>query len=456
MKHLFTDVRIPIEKDNPSIQRDEEKCIKCGQCRKVCEEQVAVGKMYNLKETGDCAICIHCGQCAVVCPVNAITQVDDYQKVKEVLKDPSKKVIFSTSPSVRVALGEAFDMEAGTYVEEKMVAALRALGAFYVFDTTFAADLTIMEEAAELIERLTKKEKPIPQFTSCCPAWIKFVETFYEEMIPHVSTAKSPIGMQGPTIKTYFAKQAGIDPQTIVNVAVTPCTAKKYEILRDEMCDAGKYHNDENMRDMDYVITTKELAVWLKEEHIDFENLQGSEYDKWLGRGSGAGIIFGNTGGVMEAATRTAYYYLTGENPPRELLNFIPVRGIDGLKEATLTVGDVTVKVAVVHGIANAKILIEKIKNKEVHYDFIEVMTCRGGCISGAGQPKTGFEVTDLTRFKRIASLYNKDSDMVLRNSHENQEIKQVYETFYGKPLSELAEKMLHTSYDSKAYMLGK
>lgn len=456
MKHLFTDIRIPIELDNPAIMRNEEKCVKCGQCKKVCEEEIAVGNRYDLEKTGDCAICIHCGQCAVVCPVGSITQVYDYEKVKEVIKDPERIVIFSTSPSVRVALGEEFGMEAGTYVEEKMVTALRKLGASYVFDTTFAADLTIMEEAAELIERVTKKEMLLPQFTSCCPAWVKFVETFYPEMIPHLSTAKSPIGMQGPTIKTYFAKRAGINPKKIVNVAVTPCTAKKYEILRPEMNDAGKYYEDETMRDMDYVITTHELAKWLKEENISLHSLENSEYDALLGRGSGAGIIFGNTGGVMEAATRTAYHYLTGETPPKELLSFTPVRGIDGIKEAELTVGENTVKVAVVHGTANAKKLIEKLKNKEVHYDFIEVMTCRGGCISGAGQPKTTLEVTDLIRFKRIAGLYNKDNSMTLRNSHDNPEIKQVYESFYGKPLSELAEKMLHTCYDSKHNMLGE
>ncbi|MCC0661515.1 [FeFe] hydrogenase, group A [Clostridioides sp. ZZV14-6154] len=455
MKHSFTEIRIPIEKDNPAIFRDESKCVKCGQCRTVCEKEIAVGKMYDLDKTGDNAICIHCGQCAVVCPVESITQVYDYEKVKSSINDSEKIVIFSTSPSVRVALGEEFGMEPGTYVEEKMVSALRKLGADYVFDTTFSADLTIMEEASELIERITKNDKSLPQFTSCCPAWVKFVETFYPELIPNLSTAKSPIGMQGPTIKTYFAKKKGLNPKQIVNVAVTPCTAKKYEILRPEMNDSGKYYKDESIRDMDYVITTKELAKWLKEEEISFENLEHSSYDDLLGRGSGAGIIFGNTGGVMEAAIRTAYYLITGEQPPQNILNFTPIRGIDGIKEAEVKVADKVINVAVIHGTANAKSLIESMNDNKHKYDFIEVMTCRGGCISGAGQPKTSFEVTDMIRFKRIAGLYNKDNTIKIKSSYENLDIKQVYKEFYGSPLSDLAESMLHTAYNSKNYMLN-
>lgn len=454
-KHEFSDIRIPIEKDNPSIIRDEAKCIKCGQCKTVCQEDIAVGKLYNLLNTNDTAICIHCGQCANICPPSSITEVYDYKKVKSAISDPNKIVIFSTSPSVRVALGEEFGYDDGAYVEEEMVGALRALGADYVLDTTFAADLTITEEAAELVRRITKKNKPLPQFTSCCPAWVKFVETFYPTLLPNLSTAKSPIGMQGPTIKTYFAKKMGLDPSKIVNVALTPCTAKKYEIKRDEMNASSNYHNSPNMRDMDYVITTRELSKWMKEEKIYLMTVKPSKYDTLLGRGTGAGIIFGNTGGVMEAAVRTAYYYITNEIPTDSLYKLQPVRGMQGIKEASLKIKETDVKIAVVHGTANAKSLIEKLELGEVSYDFIEVMTCRGGCIGGGGQPKDTKWQGDALREKRIEGLYKEDEQMDLRLSHKNPDVIAVYQEFYNIPLSPLAEKMLHTVYHSKKYMLG-
>ena len=321
-KHLFSDIRIPIEPDNPSIRRIEDKCIKCGQCRQVCEEVIAVGKLYDLHATKDTAICIHCGQCANICPVDSITEVPSYHHVRQAIEDPNKIVIISTSPSVRVALGEAFGLAPGALVEGQMIAALRALGADYVLDTNFGADLTVMEEASELCERLLQKNRPLPQFTSCCPAWVKFVETFYPELMPHLSTAKSPIGMQGPTIKTYFAQQHQLDPKRIVNVALTPCTAKKYEITRPEMNASAGYHADSDLRDMDYVITTRELAQWLQEAQINFHKMpSAASYDTFMGQASGAGAIFGNTGGVMEAAIRTAYYLLTQQNPPQNLLH---------------------------------------------------------------------------------------------------------------------------------------
>ncbi|WP_315077973.1 [FeFe] hydrogenase, group A [uncultured Clostridium sp.] len=453
-KHKFTEIRVPIEFDNPSIMRDEEKCIKCGQCKRICINNIAIGDSFDLKKTGDVAICINCGQCANVCPTSSITEVYEYEKVKEAIKDPEKIVIFSTSPSVRVALGEEFDMEEGSYVEEKMIAALRTLGADYVLDTTFSADLTIVEEASELIERIMGNKKPLPQFTSCCPAWVKFTETFYPELIPNLSTAKSPIGMQGPTIKTYFAKQMNINPKKIVNVAVTPCTAKKYEIRREEMNASAKYNNIEGMRDMDYVITTRELAKWSKEENINLKNLEPDKYDNLLGCGTGAGIIFGNTGGVMEAALRTTYFYITKEVPPETLYELKPVRGMEGIKEAKLNIKDIEFKVAIVHGTANAKKLIEKMKTGQVKYDVIEVMTCRGGCIGGGGQPKDKKFLGDALREKRIEGLYNKDKNVKLRSSYENPEIIKVYEEFYGEPLSELAEEILHTMYNDKSGML--
>ena len=445
-KHLPMSVRVPIEQDNPSIRREESLCIKCGMCKEVCTAQIGVHGTYSLEETGGKAICIHCGQCANVCPPASITEVYEYPAVRAAVKDPEKVVIVSTSPSVRAALGEEFGMPKGSFVQGKMVALLRALGADYVLDTNFCADLTILEEASELIQRITTGDKPLPQYTSCCPAWVKFAETYYPEILPNISSAKSPIGMQGPTIKTYFARKMGIDPEKIVNVALTPCTAKKFEIRRSEMNAAGKKLGIPTMRDMDQVITTRELALWAKEEGIDFASLPESNYDRLMGEGSGAGVIFGNTGGVMEAALRTAYAFLTGEKPPQALLDLQPVRGYDGIREASLEINGMTVNVAIVHGTANARKMIERVKSGEKQYHFIEVMTCPGGCIGGGGQPRD-LLASEETRKARIASLYQRDAGMERRLSHENQEVHQLYREFYGEPLSELAEKMLHTAY---------
>lgn len=455
MKHEYADIRIPIEDDNPAIQRHESLCIKCGQCRQVCEREIGVGRLYDMVSTGNTAVCIHCGQCANVCPVDSITEVYEYQKVKEAVKDPDKIVIFNTSPSVRVGLGEAFEMPPGSFVEGRMVAALRKLGGDYVLDTNFSADLTIMEEASELVDRIVNKTKPLPQFTSCCPAWVKFTETFYPEMLPHISSSKSPIGMQGPTVKTYFAQQQGINPEKIVNVAVTPCTAKKFEIRREEMNISASANDAEEMRDMDHVLTTRELAMWLKEEGIDFQSLEDEEYDSLMGPASGAGVIFGNTGGVMEAAARTAYYLITGHNPPDDYLDLQPVRGMDGVREAKVSINDIPLSLAVIHGTEHARQFIEDMKKGSMSYDFIEVMTCKGGCIGGGGQPKTAVPMNDGVRNARIDSLYAKDASMELRFSHENPEIKKVYESFYGQPLSNKAVEMLHTSYRSRNDDLG-
>lgn len=455
-KHLSMDVRVPIEQDNPSICREESLCIKCGQCKNICENYIGVHGTYSLEDTRDTAVCINCGQCANVCPVSSITEKYEYQDVKAAIADPDKIVIVSTSPSVRIALGEEFGYAKGSFVAGKMVSLLRSLGVNYVLDTNFAADLTIVEEASELIERITKKDKPLPQFTSCCPAWVKYAEIYHPDMLPNISSAKSPIGMQGPTIKTYFAKKMGIDPEKIVNVALTPCTAKKYEIRREEMNAAGRYLGKEDMRDMDYVITTRELAKWAKEENLSFDSLEDSAFDRLMGEASGAGVIFGNTGGVMEAAVRTAYFYITGQQPPQSLYTLTPVRGIEEIREASVAIGDLTVNVAVVYGTKNASKMIEKIKEGKKQYHFIEVMTCPGGCIGGGGQPKPAMGEEEATRQGRIDGLYQKDADMTLRLSHENPEIKALYEEFYGKPLSELAEKMLHTIYTNKNEQLGK
>lgn len=326
-----------------------------------------------------------------------------------------------------------------------MVAALKALGADYVFDVTFSADLTIIEEGCELIKRILTGSAPLPQFTSCCPAWVKFTETYYPELIPHLSTAKSPIGMQGATIKTYFAARQGISPRSIVTVNVTPCTAKKAEIRRPELKDAGELLGEPSMRDNDYVITTKELAQWMHQENLNFDSLPELQFDSVLGKGSGAGVIFGNTGGVMEAALRMAYQSLTGNPPPEKLLQFQPVRGLKGVKEASAEIGDMTVKVAVIYGTANAARFLE---GDISGYHFVEVMTCPGGCISGAGQPQMHtIPVTNDIRLNRIRSMYAEDARMALRNSVDNPEIQQVYREFYKAPLGELSERLLHTTY---------
>ncbi|MGN0361782.1 MAG: [FeFe] hydrogenase, group A [Bilifractor sp.] len=454
-KHLSGEVRVPIEADNPAIRRIEDLCIKCGQCRDICRDYISVLGYYDLEKTDDTAVCIHCGQCANVCPVSSITETPEMDAVIAAAKDPEKIVIVSTSPSVRVSLGEAFGMPRGSFVEGKMVALLRCLGADYVLDTNFAADMTIVEEASELVERVTKHSGPLPQFTSCCPAWVKFAEIYYPELLPHISSAKSPIGMQGPTIKTYFAKNMGIDPAKIVNVALTPCTAKKFEIRRDEMNASAKYLDLPDLRDMDHVITTRELAEWAMNAGIDFSSLVDSEFDKLMGEASGAGVIFGNTGGVMEAAVRTAYEYVTHEPAPEQLYTLEPVRGMQEIREATVQVGVLSLNLAVIYGTSNVRRFLTMAKETGKKYDFIEVMTCPGGCIGGGGQPKAITDERKNMVEARIGSLYKRDAEMQVRKSHENPELKQLYKEFYGKPLSPLAEQMLHTSYSDRSSLLG-
>lgn len=455
-KHLSESIRVPIEADNPAIRRIENLCIKCGQCRDICRDYISVLGYYDLSKTNDTAVCIHCGQCANVCPVSSITETPEMDAVIAAAKDPDKVLIVSTSPSVRVSLGEAFGMQRGSFVEGKMIALLRKLGADYVLDTNFAADMTIVEEASELVERLTTHNKPLPQFTSCCPAWVKFAEIYYPELLPNISSAKSPIGMQGPTIKTYFAKKMGIDPKKIVNVALTPCTAKKFEIRRGEMNASARYLNLPGLRDMDHVITTRELADWAKKADIDFSTLGDSKFDKLMGEASGAGVIFGNTGGVMEAAVRTAYEFVTHEPAPKELYTLEPVRGMQEIREAAVEIGTLRLQLAVIYGTSNVRRFLSMAKKSGKHYDFIEVMTCPGGCIGGGGQPKADVEERRTMVDSRIESLYKRDAQMKLRKSHENPELKHLYEEFYRKPLSPIAEEMLHTSYTDRSGLLGE
>ena len=455
-KHLSESIRVPIEADNPAIRRIENLCIKCGQCRDICRDYISVLGYYDLSKTNDTAVCIHCGQCANVCPVSSITETPEMDAVIAAAKDPDKVLIVSTSPSVRVSLGEAFGMQRGSFVEGKMIALLRKLGADYVLDTNFAADMTIVEEASELVERLTTHNKPLPQFTSCCPAWVKFAEIYYPELLPNISSAKSPIGMQGPTIKTYFAKKMGIDPKKIVNVALTPCTAKKFEIRRGEMNASARYLDLPGLRDMDHVITTRELADWAKKADIDFSTLEDSKFDKLMGEASGAGVIFGNTGGVMEAAVRTAYEFVTHEPAPKELYTLEPVRGMQEIREAAVEIGTLHLQLAVIYGTSNVRRFLSMAKESGKHYDFIEVMSCPGGCIGGGGQPKADVEERRTMVDSRIESLYKRDAQMKLRKSHENPELKQLYEEFYRKPLSPIAEEMLHTSYTDRSGLLGE
>lgn len=454
-KHLHLEKRVAIEQDNHSIMLIDEKCIKCGLCKRVCKDYVTVDGYYDLANTNDRAICIHCGQCVSACPVNAIVEKKEYHMVKEEVANPNKVVIFSTAPAVRVALGEEFGMEEGAFVEGKMVSLLRELGANYVLDVNFGADLTIMEEASELLERLEDDSKPLPQFTSCCPSWVEFVELYYPEVLGNLSTTKSPIAMQGATVKTYFANKMGIDPASIVHVVIAPCTAKKSEIRREEMCDSGKFHGDETIRDTDYVLTTRELAEWAKLENIPFEMLEDSTFDRLMGEGSGAGLIFGNTGGVMEAALRTAYELVMKEKAPDSFYELHSVRGMDEMKEATIVIGDYELNVAVIYGTGNVRKLLDQLKEDEKQYHFIEVMTCPGGCIGGAGQPKLKRPKADAVRKLRTEGLYQRDKQLATRASLDNMEIKKLYEEFYMEPLSERSEELLHTEFVDRSEDLG-
>ena len=439
-KHLFTNIRVPIEEDNPSIYRDESKCISCGACKNVCKFNVGVYGYYDLEKTKK-AICTNCGACANVCPTRSILEVRDYLKVKK-LVNSNKTLVFITSPAVRVAIGEEFDMELGTNVEKKLVSVLRKLGANYVFDTTFGADLTIMEEANELVDRLRNRKK-LPMFTSCCPAWVKFCEIFYPEYLDNLSTAKSPISMQGAIIKTYFANIANLNKDDIITVAVTPCTAKKAEIKRSE------FNND-----IDYVITTRELADWIHEENIKFAKIEDSNYDDIMNRGSGAGVIFGSSGGVMEAALREAYKIITGKSVNKKLLNLEEVRGVENIKEATVDIGEYKLRVCVINGTGDARRVIDKLKANEVQYDFIEVMSCEGGCIAGGGQPRIYFPITNDIKQARMRGLYNADDIDKYRVADENKDIIKLYQDYLGKPLGSKSISLLHTKYVNRKYEL--
>lgn len=441
--------RPPMKKDegNPSITRDPAKCILCGRCVRVCSEVQGIG-VYGFTWRGinsrvspafdlplDKATCTYCGQCAKVCPTGAITVHNDTDRVWAALRDPEKIVMVQTAPSVRVGLSEALGGKPGDIVTGKMVAALRQLGFDKVFDTNWSADLTIMEEGTEFINRL-KNGGVLPMITSCSPGWVNYMEMFYPELIPHFSTAKSPQAMFGTMLKTYYAQKMNIDPAKIVSVSIMPCTAKKFEAQRPELSASG-------FRDVDIVLTTVELGQMIREAGLNFQALPDEQYDPLMGIGSGAGTIFGTTGGVMEAAVRTAYELLTGKG--LDPLELAPVRGMEGIKEATLTIGKTKVKVAVAHNLSNARKVCEAIKAGNPHgWHFIEIMACPGGCINGGGQP-ISLEMD--TPVKRQEALYTDDRNLPIRKSHENPEVQALYKEFLGEPNGHKAHQLLHTHY---------
>lgn len=435
-----------IDASNPCLVRDQEKCILCGRCIRVCRDVQGMS-VYSFAERGFDTIvstafeqdlgkveCSYCGQCASVCPTGAIVEKDDTEKVWSAINDPDKIVIVQTAPAVRVALGEELGMEPGSIVTGKMVAALRNLGFDKIFDTNFSADLTIMEEGHEFLHRLTNGGV-LPMITSCSPGWVNMIELKYPDLLPHLSSAKSPQQMFGAIAKTYYAEKAGIDPAKIVSVSVMPCTAKKAEAARPEM-------NASGYRDVDVVITTRELGRMIREAGLDFKHLPEDSYDSPLGTGTGAAVIFGTTGGVMEAALRTVADVLTGEN--LQTVDYNDVRGMEQTREAELTIAGNIVKIAVVHTLASARKILERIRAGEADYQFIEVMACPGGCIGGGGQP---IPVNAEIRRARREGLFDCDSANELRKSHENPEIKELYDTWLGKPLGEKAHSLLHTHY---------
>ncbi len=443
-----------VDELSPSIVRNNNKCILCRRCVAACNNTQAVGVIGPVgrgfktqirspwgQSLNDVA-CINCGQCIAACPTGALHEKDSTKKVWDLLNDETKHVVVQPAPAVRAALGEEFGMPMGTPVTGKLAAALRRLGFEKVFDTDWGADLTIMEEGTEFIGRL-QNGGTLPMITSCSPGWIKFCETYYPDFIPNLSSCKSPHEMEGAMIKSYWAEKEGIDPKDIRVVSVMPCTAKKFEAQRPELSHNG-------LQDVDEVITTRELARMIKEAGIDFVNLPDEDFDPVLGESTGAGVIFGATGGVMEAALRTVYEKVTGATLDK--VDFTAVRGTEGVKEASVQVGDLTVNVAVAHGTANAAKLLDSVRSGEKTYHFIEVMGCPGGCVTGGGQPIVSAQkrMECDPKALRAAALYQEDQNKPLRKSHENPSIQALYDNYLGEPNSHLAHELLHTTYAAR------
>lgn len=456
-----------IDRSSPSIIKDDSKCIRCQRCVRTCAELQDVnalavsGKGSEMKistfmeKPMDYVVCTNCGQCVTHCPTGALIEKNYIDEVWEALNDSSKHVVVQTAPAVRVGLGEAVGLDAGKSFTGKMVTALKMLGFDAVFDTNFSADLTILEEGTELLTRLkdkieNKKDVALPQFTSCSPGWIKYIEHEFPDILDYLSTCKSPQQMLGPLAKTYYAKSMGIDPKDIVVVSIMPCTAKKFEADRPEMYSSG-------YKDVDYVITTREFGRMIQQAGIEFETLKDSECDSILGKHTGAGVIFGATGGVMEAALRTAYEIITGREVPFSNLEVTPVRGLEGVKEAAIRLEgckaewkfleNVELKVAVAHGLANARPLAAQVQDGKSPYHFIEIMACPGGCIAGGGQP---MPVNNEIRKKRTEAIYAEDESLQFRKSHDNPEVKRIYEDFLEKPLGHKSHELLHTTYTKR------
>ena len=466
-RFIDVSIRKPIDKSSPAIQKDDSKCIKCQRCVRTCEELQHVGA-FSMAHKGDKVnvetfldlpindvVCTNCGQCVNRCPTGALTERHYIDEVWEALADPTKHVVVQTAPAVRVALGEALGFEAGHRVTGQMVTALKRMGFDKIFDTNFTADLTIIEEGHELLYRLKaalkdKQKTALPMMTSCSPGWIKYIEHEFPTLLDNLSTCKSPQQMFGAVAKTYYAQKADINPANMVVVSVMPCTAKKFEAQRKEM-------NSSGYQDVDYVITTRELALMIQQAGIDFPSLEETTCDSLLGKHSGAAVIFGATGGVMEAALRTAYEVITGREVPFKNLEILPVRGMDGVKQASIKIegclpdwkflDGAELKIAIAHGLTNARTLMKEIENGTANFHFIEIMACPGGCLGGGGQPMpTNLEI----RKKRMEAIYSEDRDLSIRKSHDNPEIKKIYEEFLKEPLGHKSHELLHTHYTKR------
>ncbi|MCD4656082.1 MAG: [FeFe] hydrogenase, group A, partial [Planctomycetes bacterium] len=467
----FIDISLKhdIDRSSPAIQFDRSKCIKCQRCVRTCSELQQVSALTMAYKGQDVTVdtfmshplatvvCTNCGQCTNRCPTGALVERNYVEEVWNALGDPEKHIVVQTAPAVRVGLGENLGFETGSRTTGQMVSALRRLGFDAVFDTNFTADLTIMEEGTELLTRLKqalveKKDVKLPMFTSCSPGWVKFIEHQFPELLDNLSTCKSPQQMFGPLAKTYYAQKVGVDPKDMIVVSIMPCTAKKFEADRPEMRDSG-------YKDVDYVLTTRELSMMIKQAGIEFTELEDSACDSLLGQHSGAGVIFGATGGVMEAALRTAYEIITGRPVPFENLNIIPVRGMEGIREATIKIEGLKpewsflegaeLEVAIGHGLKNANQLMKQVSEGKSPYHFIEIMACPGGCLGGGGQPvPTNAEI----RSKRANAIYEEDESLPIRKSHENPEIAHIYNDFLTEgPLGHKSHELLHTKYTNRS-----